>query len=277
MKVSAILGVLLLVAGVSSASLTVTTEVSDIGAIGTGTLHFYGVTVHFVGANANEMLTAVDLRFNGSMYQVWGARGVGGTRATVWIDQVQAQLTNGTSYWYDPGDGSDPIWVSYPNDLTPLAARFDSHLLISSLAAQLPAGNTPYETEPTNPAGKNPFFANGPAPDTYWPNTAIGKTTGNPLPDPVPPAPQYEGNIVFAMGGGFQQDLPFAYFVIPANKKVLLTGEAAYSLDGPTGNLTDKVLFTNFEITTVAIPEPATMAMLALGAVGLIMRKRRRA
>ena len=68
-----------------------------------------------------------------------------------------------------------------------------------------------------------------------------------------------------ALGSGALQDLPFAYVVIPAGGSALLTGSVA---DG----LGTEYAFGGGGIN---IPEPAPLAMLVIGGLGLIARKRR--
>ena len=79
------------------------------------------------------------------------------------------------------------------------------------------------------------------------------------------------GVVAFISAGAVQQNLPFAHVVVPADGSAILTGTVANSVG-------DIFTFGEKGVSGVAIgpiPEPATMALLAIGAMGLLARKRR--
>jgi hypothetical protein len=129
MKLSSILAVILLVASVSSASLSMTVSVSAPVNLGTLTgdasgATYYGVTVHFISSGDATMKPAVyNLSFTGSMFQMKGSRGYAGG-VTFWADQLAAELVDGGTEEAPTG----AIGAS----LTALEAVWDTHICLNS-------------------------------------------------------------------------------------------------------------------------------------------------
>lgn len=272
MKVSsilAVLAVLLLVAGVSSASLSIVQETRNLGTLGSDPNPYYGVTIHFVSSDAIYKFAGCDLALTGQMFQVQGHRGGSADTVTFWLNQVETELTNAVT--------GGPLSGRHAASLTAVEASFDSHLLIRK--ADVPVStNNPGEfyLDPAAWLDIPPDYPYAYPPTGYWGEDGV--TATNPRADwgnfmGNDPQSENFGRMSFAISTAARlQDTPFIYLVLQGTKTVNMSGMITMSTDA---GVMEAQTFTSANPYVIAVPEPVTMAMLALGAVGLVLRRRR--
>ena len=221
---------LVIVAGVlalaSAASADLICEVVQNASPGAG-LESY--TVYFKGTTPGEYLSAVDISFNGPLYQGW---------------------------WYGKAWNPTP-WIGCFFTGESASWDKDSHLLL---------GEPPHAASPPGD------------PQTYGVLVAVGAVedldTGNVTSPPDANGYQFglgtylanasDSNMAFAIGSAWQtENVAFAQIVLESGTEALLTGKAVAN----NGSYID---------LDVIIPEPAALALLAMGAAGIVMKRKKR-
>jgi hypothetical protein len=213
-------------------------------------------------AGAGNRIGTFDIQLVGSMFQVKSTVAQHVTEDTFWYDSWLNSTTNGGSTFVDPdGDptSGDEYWETYGPALTTNQARYDSHLLISSTWVTASQGNPGEEYATAGTvlgAGANAQFKS-------W--------MGN--------SPQSSNNGRMSIGLATSvraQDLPFVFLVLRNTQPVYLTGDIVYDI-GPSFATSGVTTWASGSPFVIQAPEPASMAMLCLGALGLVLRRRRRA
>lgn len=191
--------------------------------------------------------------------------------ALVAVATLHAASPNGQIFFVtsNTGDstGSNPVFDV--NGTTKLGTGFYGQLYIGVNAGSLQAVGTPLEFS-VNSAGAG--FIADPSTGVTWSQTVNGTT--------LPVGGQAGGYVFRAWSGSVGSTFETAS-ATPGAK----TGSSAFAAVGafggndtggsPTANFPLANLHASFQLSTVSVPEPATIALGFFGAAGMLIRRRK--